>query len=476
MGNHENGKDQKGGGHDLHALVESALNHELTHDEISELNRILPENEEACRYFIEMQMLNDRLAQKLAGEEASVIVPFVEKTPVKRNYKPWFMGSAAAVAAVLLVMGLYTILVPKPAFQVVQSTVKGGVYQAGQELKDGTHLSFELGSLQLRNADGLDMVITGPADVELHDSGAITVNQASLYTISGGDTLLIKTASGELRNLGTTYGVQQKENGETRLDVFEGSVEITRENQEPLALAGGVAGVFSNKTWPPAEEKADRSRYTLNPHSGFAVNFRHKDAQPISGDVPFQASWAEATKPRGFLVPPGTGVGVEWLGQSLHLREGSVEDKLKPYASHLRCYLDRRTRDPLYREMKLDETKHGAGIRLSGLNGWYKRMGAKGYRLIVLRAGSRSNYVFTPLSIHAGGTADGNLLGTFPVLDSKSVILPGAEEHLGGRIADQEIPLTLTNDRILLTVPPQSGDLNQPRSNIAAVIVEPVFE
>lgn len=467
--------DHQGDGPDLHALVESALNHELTHDQASELNRILPGNEEACRHFIEMQLLNDRLAQMLGGEEVKNIVPFVEKVPVKRNYKRWVWSSAAAAAAVAMVAGIYFAFSTQPAFQVVQSTIKGSNYLRGQEVMEGTHLKFETGALQLRNEQGLDMVISGPADVEVLSSGEILVREASIYTKSGGDKLLIKTNSGDLRNLGTVYGVQQKKDGGTRLDVFEGSVQISQKDKDPVALAGGVAGVFASDKWPPLQEAADRSRYISSPHMGFAINFRHPQSQSISGEAPFNAQWVETTEHRGYIVPPGTGVGIEWLGSSLHIRPQLVPDELKPYASHLRCYLDNVTRDPLYGAMKLDAQKHGAGVRIRGLDGWYKRMGAKGYTLTVLRAGSRSDLEFLPVTLYAGMTTEAKLIGEFPVLESREVDLPD-EQNMGGRIANQVIPQVLTNDEILLTLPPQSPNLSKPRANIAGVVVQPVFE
>lgn len=471
----QNSNDHQGGGQDLHALVESALNHELTHDQVSELNRILPGDEEACRYFIEMQLLNDRLAKTLGGEEVKNIVPFVKKTPVKRNYKRLIWGTVAAAAAVAMIAGVYVAFTPRPAFQVVQSTMKGNSFQSGQQVMEGTHLTFETGALQLRNEDGLDMVISGPADLEVLSSGEIQVREASIYAKSGGDKLLIKTDSGELRNLGTVYGVQQRKDGSTRLDVFEGCVQISQKDKDPVALAGGIAGEFGSDKWPPVQGTADRSRYTLSPHTGFAINFRHKDSQPISGEAPFGVLWVEATEPRGFAVPQGTGVAIEWLGKSMHARPDEVEPELKPYASHLRCYLDDATRDAFYRDMQLDYTKQGAGIRLRGLDGWFKRMGAKGYRLTVLRAGSRSDYEFLPVTLYAGMNTRAKVIGEFPVMESREVYLPD-EVNEGGRIADQVIPQVLTNDEVLLTTPPQSPDLNKPRANIAGIVVEPVFE
>lgn len=456
----------------IQKLIENVLNHNLTLEDASELNRILPTNEQARYDFIEMHLLSDELSKLVTP--ASVIKSVTASTfpPEKSNWKKHLAlisGIAAAITFAFIL--LHT---PAPTYTIVNSTIPNKKFSTDHEIKNGTRLTFDTGVLELRSSNGSLITIAGPANLSLLEDQTINLSLGKLFIDSQGNDINVRTPSGSIDNIGTIYGIEQTSNGSSRVDVFDGSVSLNQKSRSPQHLQNGNAAIFNKTTWPPIIRDADRSRYIASLSAPIGINFKHPDAPPITGTPPFGATWSEATTAEGSLQPKGTSFKIEWLSESIHNRKGAASAELRPYVNHLRGYTStRRNNHPLAQDMKLDHNMLGAVIRLSDMNQWMKQIGATSYQITILRAASFPTHTFLPTLIYQSPHATGTPL-EFPITSTSPSKLP--ESQAGGRTASQKINQTFTSDTLIITTTPQNRIKTTPRANICAILITPICD
>jgi hypothetical protein len=178
------------------------------------------------------------------------------KTLVRHWTKPWI-----AAAAVLLVCATALILIlhraghsPKPIAMGASfdATWAGEAPVAGEKVQIGMPRSLTSGYVELNSADGLAVVIQGPATFTVQRPGVILLDSGKLTATVGPKAhgFTVNTPATSIVDLGTEFGVNVSPEGETDVETFRGTVSLTPSavpgaSSSPKLLTAGFARHFS---------------------------------------------------------------------------------------------------------------------------------------------------------------------------------------------------------------------------------------
>ncbi|MBX2853013.1 MAG: FecR domain-containing protein [Phycisphaeraceae bacterium] len=120
----------------------------------------------------------------------------------------------------------------------------------GAQVMSGQALSLDNGLVELEMLNGAKVLLQGPVSVQLESEKAILLNygrlSASVYTRGKGFDVL--TSQATITDLGTEFGVEVDDQGQTRLDVFNGEVELALDKHgdtaAPMRFTEGGAAVI----------------------------------------------------------------------------------------------------------------------------------------------------------------------------------------------------------------------------------------
>jgi hypothetical protein len=170
----------------------------------------------------------------------------------------------AAVAACLLVVAGFTIwLLPQDGQKQIvidrdssTESVLASVVQVvdaefgdSSELRIGDRLSprtiqLQSGFVRLAFDDGVEVTLQGPAEYELLTAGMTKLNSGLLTATvpPGAEGFTVDTPTAEIVDFGTAFGIDLRDDGVSRVSVFEGEVEVsTADSGESKRLKEGDA-------------------------------------------------------------------------------------------------------------------------------------------------------------------------------------------------------------------------------------------
>jgi hypothetical protein len=122
------------------------------------------------------------------------------------------------------------------------SLPQGPSYSAGTRLKAGNRLRFTEGEINLRFAAGANVLLRGPADLELTSRLHAVLHRGQLTARVEKEAhgFTVATPFADVIDLGTVFGVTANASGQTDIVVFEGEIEIDpRENSPAPGAASG---------------------------------------------------------------------------------------------------------------------------------------------------------------------------------------------------------------------------------------------
>jgi len=266
-------------------LDELLLDHQEPHGGLSEtqrrrLNELLRAHPEARRQFARAQALDAALhLQQSSGLSADVVDFPMPKQPAVFRRVAW-IGIAAAITF-LLGIGLGSLLAPgggdsalagdaEPTDDGVALLTRAldvewiGDEQpvAGSPLSPG-RLQFESGLVHLEFYSGAQLIVEGPADLDLVTSNQAICRlgklRAKVPEVARGFT--VQSHHFELVDLGTEFGLDVSEHGATEVQVFDGEVEIyppdgkrSADHRQRLLGGSGLTWAASGKTGSIAPE------------------------------------------------------------------------------------------------------------------------------------------------------------------------------------------------------------------------------
>lgn len=229
-----------------------------TEQEVAELQSLIESSDAACRHFLTYTLVHGQLP--LVAEPRAEAIGIDAAVPVASP--PRIAGSslirgAAVIAAVVASLGLVAWLVdrgegPGPAPAVATLTDARFVVLAdqqpdvrvGQSLAAG-RFAIRSGAAKLTLANGVTLVLDGPADVELVDEMRALLHDGSVVVRvpKGMSGFRLGTTTAEILDLGTEFAVRAGNGLVTDVQVYEGAVIASQVGEAgfPRRVEAGTA-------------------------------------------------------------------------------------------------------------------------------------------------------------------------------------------------------------------------------------------
>jgi ferric-dicitrate binding protein FerR (iron transport regulator) len=104
-------------------------------------------------------------------------------------------------------------------------------WNAGERLQL-TNLKIDSGEVDVKLDSGVTLSLEGPFHAEFENSGSMQLfhGKMSAEVDEKGKGFTVRTATSEVVDLGTRFGISAKADGETDVVVFEGEVKVRRKN------------------------------------------------------------------------------------------------------------------------------------------------------------------------------------------------------------------------------------------------------
>ena len=249
---------------EMDALISRYLDEDLTTEEQDRLSDWIKADDNHASQFAKRVMLHDRLfdLSRSGLQSASDTIASSERnaSETKGRTEPAGnrrYGILAVIAASLILMvgygywqqdrGQSVVELPseKPFVTVTQVVAKGQElkWNRGDRLANES-LVFTDGLVRLHFDDGVEVTIEGPVNYKLIAPGHTRLDSGRLAAIvpSGAEGFRVDTPSAEVIDLGTAFGIELSDSGDTSVSVFDGEVEVgLPESQSRQTLTEGQA-------------------------------------------------------------------------------------------------------------------------------------------------------------------------------------------------------------------------------------------
>lgn len=478
-------------------LVQRVLDKEASLEDMATLNSTLPQDAAALSYFVKMRMLHSHMVDQLGSHSAQLssihdatkpdnIAPITEQLVCPQPQKlsrPVLLKVALAAAALILLSFLvptaYRAAMAEDAYQVV-ATNATDEFQRNHWLT--THKTYQLssGSIQINSPDQNFLTIQGPATFSIDSHQQITLEQGKLWAELNGKALDIHTPQGLIQDLGTTFGVDQSLSQSTRIDVFDGVVQLTSPANKTNNITKGKAVIVESEQWPPQEDAGDASLYTtkLQQSVGIAFCEYYYDVKSIEAEQPMDTRWTVAESHKGTNTLAHTPITVTWVGSRLLSKGGAASAEAALFRTHLLSHGKQHEYDEdSFRALGFSGNPDvGSIIRLENLQPWLKQIGASGYRVQALRNSGLEVVDFLPVSIRPSEEAPAIEVQSTTRSQFLSPNYPAAADGEIGHRVLTSFQTIFTSDNLTITTPTQVEKPNVDRTNISALRLIPVFD
>ncbi|MGJ8672891.1 FecR family protein [Rubritalea sp.] len=475
-------------------LVQRVLDKESSLEDVAELNRILPQDPQALQYFVKMRMLHSRLVDQFSTHSSGLTaihqatksssshspteklsVPFTSRfsRPVVKKVA---LAAAALVLLSFLVPTLYRSAVAEDAYQVV-ATQNTSEFQRGSWMT--THRTYRLteGSIQINSPDHNSLTIQAPAKFTINSHQEITLKQGKVWAELDGKPLDIHTPQGLVQDLGTTFGIDQSSPKSTRVDVFDGAIQLSLSHTRHKKAGKGQALIIDAHQWPPKKVNADASLYTskLRQPVGIAFSDNYLDNKSILAEQPMSTCWTVADTISGSTPLDQSPITVKWFcGYKLFPEGNAVSAEAALFRTHLLCGSQNEIDPSTAKALGFSgDPEIGIIIRIENIKPWLEKIGATGYRLQALRNTGLPNVHFLPLSVRA---SEGSPAIEVQETDRSELLSSSYPQPADGTVGSRSITnfqTIFTSDSLTLTSPTQKS--GNDRANISAVRIIPVF-
>ncbi|MFK7910542.1 MAG: FecR domain-containing protein [Akkermansiaceae bacterium] len=228
---------------DLEIRIQQLLDDELTGEQFTELETELLENPEAMELYLSYAGLDSDLKHHASYQkkaEQLPVVPVTELLAQQRNRA--IRISMLSAAAVLAIVAVVMWIIKAPATPDTLATVRvtpgsnltlthsaDGKAPIGNVLFEGSRLRLSEGTLEGRFESGVQFVVKAPCELKLlaQDRVFLTRGAAWFSVPKSAIGFTVETPEFEIVDLGTTFGILSKPDGNDEIHVTQGSVEIT---------------------------------------------------------------------------------------------------------------------------------------------------------------------------------------------------------------------------------------------------------
>jgi ferric-dicitrate binding protein FerR (iron transport regulator) len=253
----------------IHSLALAQLDESLTPLQHQELESLLAESATARRlyasYFKQTACLRWLCLEQLAmtSDRAAQDPASIEPATAGRRAKSWAIAAGLACTLALVAIGWQLLGVGKPASfaenplassnrDAARQTAAGaGEVATITGLRDvrwshdddtdrllsrcrvGDELQLQAGAAELTFDAGVQLTVFGPAQFEITSATSIRCVRGRITTLVNerGKGFSIETPQAKVVDLGTQFGLDISEDGQTQVVVFQGSVDLTCSNE-----------------------------------------------------------------------------------------------------------------------------------------------------------------------------------------------------------------------------------------------------
>jgi hypothetical protein len=207
---------------------------------------------------LDMELWNELATFEKTAETVERTLPSqseVLDTPpsgrIERKISRMAIYTSMISVAALVLMGLFVFLNPrtKDPVGILVKTVDSKWHDntedigAGQDLYKG-RLHLDSGLAQVRFASGASVILEGPAEVELLGGNSMNVLSGKIVATVGREAIgfVVNTPRGKVLDLGTEFGIQVNQTGQSQVHVFTGEVVLyPMDNDGHLNVSQGSA-------------------------------------------------------------------------------------------------------------------------------------------------------------------------------------------------------------------------------------------
>jgi ferric-dicitrate binding protein FerR (iron transport regulator) len=231
---------------DPSTLIQLHLDRALTDQEAAELNAWVKESPENARRFALEATIHSQLRDVVSGERdlrAALDIPAIAGTigaegrsdSLTSKVFPWrtvWRIAAMVVVAGFVAAGIWAWRAAQPLGTLVavsdaQWDAAHAGLKPGSMLRPGS-LRLEKGVAHVILKNGVSLILQAPTDVDLNSAMDATMNQGRLTAHVPKEAIgfTIATRNGKVVDLGTEFGVDLPQTGDSLVHVFEGKVLV----------------------------------------------------------------------------------------------------------------------------------------------------------------------------------------------------------------------------------------------------------
>jgi hypothetical protein len=229
----------------LSQLIHGMLSENLSENEFHELDKMMSDDPECLKYYIEYTTIWALLDETECFSNAvnltdnkSITKQYLEEGE-KQPYlfRKWKPISIFASAAALIIIVLVLRFSSQKAYNVEMATIADQInaewdseiqFEIGSRLgANEMQLSLKKGVVKLQFNDNVDVLIEGPAAFKINHTG-LFLEHGNLYcrVSSSGLGFTVETPSVHYVDLGTVFGIKSDIKGVSEMHVFKGTVRM----------------------------------------------------------------------------------------------------------------------------------------------------------------------------------------------------------------------------------------------------------
>jgi hypothetical protein len=229
----------------FHQLMEQWLESSFDADQQAALLSRLKEHPEEMRRFVEAnvrdQMLRDAARGLMLLDQVNEVTSSLQQ-PQRRSLKQIITVVASLAACLLVALFLFQKSERREA--AIETFVSvASLYQTDSLLQNGDRLGsrtieIQRGFIHLQFDDGVEVTLQGPARYELIGPGNTRLHTGLLTATvpPGAEGFQVSTATADVVDLGTAFGIEIDAEGIPEVSVFDGEVEVIPTNRQGKRL------------------------------------------------------------------------------------------------------------------------------------------------------------------------------------------------------------------------------------------------
>lgn len=232
----------------LESLIQNLIDGALTQDQFDRLDFELRSTPASMATYLAYVDLDNMMVLELEERHHNLgsVVPIerIIRRQKRRMLRTALLAAAAVVLLSLIGMQLFfidTTLPPTLAFQTSPGThftithakaADAEDQSFSQQMEKGSRLQMSHGVVELSFSSGVKSIITGPADITLHEDDVLFLNHgiAWFHVPENAIGFQVKTRNAVVTDLGTEFGVISSNDRLDEVHVFDGKVEVVNRN------------------------------------------------------------------------------------------------------------------------------------------------------------------------------------------------------------------------------------------------------